>query len=61
MLFTSPSFILFLLVTFSRYCLPCFRLLQVLILVLSIFLFYGFGTPALLPLLLTSMPPQLRH
>jgi alginate O-acetyltransferase complex protein AlgI len=54
MLFNSPEFIVLLLITFLVYYIPEFTRFQVIILILSSFIFYAYGQPVLLLLLLFS-------
>ena len=55
MLFTSFTFLVFVLITFILYYLPIFKGIQVLILVIASFIFYAWSFPALLLLLIVSI------
>ena len=55
MLFTSPEFIILLMLTFFIYYLPLFKRYQVIILIISSFIFYSYYVPALLLLLIFSI------
>jgi alginate O-acetyltransferase complex protein AlgI len=54
MLFNSWAFILLLSVTFAVYYIPVLRKIQVLLLIISSLVFYAYGQPELLSLLLSS-------
>ncbi|MDJ1169594.1 MBOAT family protein [Roseofilum sp. BLCC_M154] len=55
MLFTSFTFLVFVLITFILYYLPIFKGIQVPILVTASFIFYAWSSPALLLLLIISI------
>lgn len=55
MLFTSFTFLVFVLITFILYYLPIFKGIQVPILVIASFIFYAWSFPALLLLLIVSI------
>jgi alginate O-acetyltransferase complex protein AlgI len=54
MLFTTPDFVCFLILTFCLYYAPWFNRFQVPILILASFFFYGYHEPLLLLLLIIS-------